>query len=111
MLDSTEDREEAFFPLRCESFETERKRSGRKKLKASRAAALIQPSTVWPAALSPPPSSSPFLLPVCPPDCSPSVYFSTLSNECNPPAPDARLRQAVDLSVGFICNAQVLQVG
>lgn len=52
MLGSTEDKEKAFYFL-CESFETEKK-NGKKKgegrrEKREQAAALIQPSAIWPA--------------------------------------------------------------
>lgn len=56
MWSSTEDREKAF-SFHCESFERERekkwKKSGEEK-KRDQAAALIQPSAIWPASLSVP---------------------------------------------------------
>lgn len=57
MWSSTEDREKAF-SFHCESFEREREREKWKKSgegkKRDQAAALIQPSAIWPASLSVP---------------------------------------------------------
>lgn len=78
MLGSTEDREEAFFSL-CESFETEkkkRKKKGRVKKKSEQAAALIQPSAIWPASLFLLLRLPVFLHCLYSPDCS-SQHFST----------------------------------
>lgn len=61
MWSSTEDREKAF-SFHCESFEREREREKKMKKewrgkKRDQAAALIQPSAIWPASLSVPLSS------------------------------------------------------
>lgn len=73
MWSSTEDKEKAF-SFHCESFERERKkmkkRGEREKKKRDQAAALIQPSAIWPASLSlsllfPPLSLSSFSIPYC----------------------------------------------
>lgn len=56
MWSSTEDREKAF-SFHCESFEREREKKKRKRVerkKRDQAAALIQPSAIWPASLSVP---------------------------------------------------------
>lgn len=55
MWSSTEDREKAF-SFHCESFERERekKRKRVERKKRDQAAALIQPSAIWPASLSVP---------------------------------------------------------
>lgn len=110
MLDSTEDREEAFFSPLCESFETEKKGTGEKK-KIVRAGRCIDSAL---DNLACPSLSSSVLLssvPVCPPDCSPLLYFTTVKINSNPPTPGARRRQATDSNVRFIGNARVLQVG
>ena len=56
MWSSTEDKEKAF-SFHCESFErekNEKKRRGEKKKKRDQAAALIQPSAIWPASIRSP---------------------------------------------------------
>lgn len=104
MLDSTEDREEAFFSPLCESFETEKKGTGeKKKVRAGRCIDSALDNLACPSL-----SSSG---PVCPPDCSPLLYFTTVKINSNPPTAGARRRQATDSNVRFIGNARVLQVG
>lgn len=80
MLGSTEDKEEAFSFL-CESFETEKKKEEKKERggkKRDQAAALIQPSAIWPASLSPSLSliTSLSLSSFSIPDCPFQLFFS-----------------------------------